>query len=316
MTAKADDKSKLNLAIIECERLKVKVLPPNINKSEIYFRPLPDEHKILFGFSAINGIGNSLASQILEARQNGAFSSLKDLTDRVPMSTSSVITLIKAGAIPSKSKENTIIKWLKLTFQRREYKAVKTLPTHEILVQKYGIDLSAYKVNGKTNKDALLERYNDIRKAEFDAKEEERWQAYKAQCEEKYLQDREYWEFDTLQSFISEPNPFKEAYEILPDIETTPLGMQCIVAGIVSKVQKKKTKMGAQYAYINVYGTTLRECLIWPSAYAKHRELLSKGNQVVLKCTKEETQLVINDAKPYKQWIIDIKKKRKIQMPK
>lgn len=110
------------------------------------------------------------------------------------------------------------------------------------------------------------------------------------ECKEKYFQNREYWEFETLQSFISEPNPFAEAYEWLPDIKNVENGKQCIIAGIVSKVQKKRTKSGSQYAYINIYGTALVECLVWPNVYYIHRELFEKGNQVVLKCTKEDSQ--------------------------
>lgn len=308
MTAKSDDKSKLNLAILECQRLNIEVLPPNINKSDITFRPLPETHQILFGFSAINGIGSSLSNQIIEARSEGKFTSTQDLTARVPMSTAAVITLIKAGAIPCRDKQKAIINYLKSTFQAREYKPVKSLPTHAVLIEKWGLNPSEYKHSGKVDKEALTAKYNALRKAEFDAKEEERWKKFIEENSEKYLQDRQYWEFETLQSFISEPNPFKEAYEILPNIDTVEVGSQCIIAGIVSKVQKKKTKSGSQYAYINIYGTALIECLVWPNVYAKRRDLLEKGNQVVLKCTKEDGQMVINDVKQYQDWIKKIKK--------
>lgn len=313
MTAKADDKSKLNLAIIECDRLGVKVLPPNINKSEITFRPMPEDYKILFGFSAINGIGQSLSSKIIEARREKPFSSIKDLCERVPMSTAAVVTLIKSGAIPCKDKEKAIIKYLKTIFPAREYKPVQTLPTHSVLIEKYGIDIDKYKDGKKVNKELLLDEYNRIKKEDFNRSEKERWQRYVDDCSSKYLQDREFWEFETLQSFISEVNPFSEAYTILPDIEETPVGMPCIVVGIVSKVQKKKTKAGTQYAYINVYGNTLNECIVWPNVYNRHRDLLQKGNQVVLKCRKEETQLVVIEAKEYKQWLISVKKKKWIK---
>ena len=311
MTAKSNDKAKLNLAIIECERLNVKILPPNINLSDINFRPIPEKREILFGFSAINGIGQSLSNDIIANRNNGKFKSLKDFTDRVQISTSSVVTLIKAGAIPCKDKEKCIITYLKSTQNSREQKPVSTLPTHAVLIQKYGIDVDNYRTGKKINKDSLLDEYNSIRKKEFEAKEAERYNDFVTECKEKYFQNREYWEFETLQSFISEPNPFAEAYEWLPDIKNVENGKQCIIAGIVSKVQKKRTKSGSQYAYINIYGTALVECLVWPNVYYIHRELFEKGNQVVLKCTKEDSQQIINDAKPYSKWISDVKKNRK-----
>lgn len=308
MTAKSDDKSKINLAIIECERLGVKVLPPNINYSGLTFRPLPDRRQILFGFSAINGMGESVSRQILDERSNGKFTSLRNFTERVKLPVATVVTLIKSGAIPCKDKQGCIITYLKSTYSKREFKPLTTLPTYAVLIQKYGLDVSNYKQDKKVNKELLLEEYNKVRKREFDEKEKERFSEFVKNCNEKYLQNREYWEFETLQSFISEPNPFREAYELLPDINKTQIGHQCIIAGIVSKVQKKKTKSGSQYAYVNIYGTALIECLVWSNVYSKHRELFSKGNQVVLKCTKEDTQYVVNDAKPYSDWIKIIKK--------
>ena len=64
-----ENKGKLNKYIKDALDNGIKVLPPHINKSELNFTL--HNNKILFGLSAISGIGETTAMPILNERENG-----------------------------------------------------------------------------------------------------------------------------------------------------------------------------------------------------------------------------------------------------
>lgn len=110
-----------------------------------------------------------------------------------------------------------------------------------------GIDLSKYVAEPKGkrlvyNKEALTKEYNRLRKIEFDKNQEIRFQKY-IEENKKYLEDEEFWEFQTLQVFINN-NPFDAAYQYLTDFNDVVDGDKCTIVGIIAKVQKKKDKTG------------------------------------------------------------------------
>ena len=115
-----------------------------------------------------------------------------------------------------------------------------------------------------------------------------------------------------MQFFVSDKNPFEEAYQFLPDFEDVDIGDKCVVVGIISKIQKKKTKKGQQYAYVNLYGTSLLEVTVWPDALKKFGDLIVKGQQVAILCKKDGEENVIADKmKPYDEWLTSIKARQK-----
>ncbi len=92
---------KIAQAVMECRRLNVKVLPPDINKSGTDFT-IEDKTKIRFGLSAIKNVGEAAMKSILEARSKGPFENLEDFCSRVdlgPVNKKTLESLIKAGAM-------------------------------------------------------------------------------------------------------------------------------------------------------------------------------------------------------------------------
>ena len=154
----------------------------------------------------------------------------------------------------------------------------------------------------------MLELYNQKKKILFDKEQDDRYQKYVTECNENYLQDEQYWEFETLEFFVSNENPFEQAYDILPEFDDVLAGDECVIVGIISKIQKKKTKRGEPYAFINIYGTNLIECTVWPDVLKKFQDLIVKGSQVAIYCKKEdEDKVVVNKMKTYQQWLEDTK---------
>ncbi len=106
MSAESDDIEKLAEVTHECERMGIKVLPPDINHSFEKFAVAKDDagaEDIRFGLSAIKNVGAHITSVIIEERRaRGAFSSLADFLQRArdkDLNKKSIESLIKCGAM-------------------------------------------------------------------------------------------------------------------------------------------------------------------------------------------------------------------------
>jgi DNA polymerase-3 subunit alpha len=96
---------KVAASVAESRRLGLRVLPPDINRSDIGFTAARDSGAIRFGLAAIKNLGLGAAERILEARgANGGFASLYDFCVGVGpgvVGKDALTSLIKAGAFDS-----------------------------------------------------------------------------------------------------------------------------------------------------------------------------------------------------------------------
>lgn len=308
-----DKAGAINKYILDARYFDVNVMPPNINHSGMNFTV--DKDKVLFGLSAIGGIGESLSKQIIEERENnGIYKSFNDLIQRLSLGKASVIALIKSGAIPCKNKREKLISYLKSEYQPLKFSEVQSLPTYKKLEEDWNINLKKYVIpsSGKRivyDKEALLTEYNRLKKIQFEENQKVRFQKY-IDDNKKYLEDEQFWEFQTLQVFIND-NPFDAAYTFLTPFEDVPDGEKCTLVGIIAKVQKKKDKNGKQFAYINIYSSFgLVEGIVWHSQLKEYEDLVKKGQQVAILCKKDsEEKVIVEKLKPYSKWLEYVRKK-------
>lgn len=308
-----DKAGAINKYILDARYFDVNVMPPNINHSGMNFTVNND--KVLFGLSAIGGIGESLSKQIIEERENnGIYKSFDDLIQRLSLGKASVIALIKSGAIPCKNKREKLISYLKSEYQPLKFSEVQSLPTYKKLEEDWNINLKKYVIpsSGKRivyDKEALLAEYNKLKKIQFEENQKVRFQKY-IDDNKKYLEDEQFWEFQTLQVFIND-NPFDAAYTFLTPFEDVPDGEKCTLVGIIAKVQKKKDKNGKQFAYINIYSSFgLVEGIVWHSQLKEYEDLVKKGQQVAILCKKDsEEKVIVEKLKPYSKWLEYVRKK-------
>lgn len=308
-----DKAGAINKYILDARYFNVDIMPPNINHSGMNFTV--DKDKVLFGLSAIGGIGESLSKQIIEERENnGIYKSFDDLIQRLSLGKASVIALIKSGAIPCKNKREKLISYLKSEYQPLKFSEVQSLPTYKKLEEDWNIDLKKYVIpsSGKRivyDKEALLAEYNRLKKIQFEENQKIRFQKY-IDDNKKYLEDEQFWEFQTLQVFINN-NPFDAAYTFLTPFEDVPDGEKCTLVGIIAKVQKKKDKNGKQFAYINIYSSFgLVEGIVWHSQLKEYEDLVKKGQQVAILCKKDsEEKVIVEKLKPYSKWLEYVRKK-------
>ena len=109
LTAESGDTDKIAEAIEECKRMKIPVLRPDINYSDIGFTI--ENGSIRFGLSAIKNIGAAAISSILTFRTS-PFKSLTDFAKRVDLqkvNKKALESLIKAGALDNFGKRAAML---------------------------------------------------------------------------------------------------------------------------------------------------------------------------------------------------------------
>ncbi len=103
LTSVKNNKDNKPLYLNECRRLGIPVLPPDVNESGADFTPRDGE--VLFGLTAVRGVGQGIVDLIVDARTRaGAFESFADFCAKVDGSVLNKRTLenlILAGAFAS-----------------------------------------------------------------------------------------------------------------------------------------------------------------------------------------------------------------------
>lgn len=101
MTSALSDNKRVTFFMEECRRMKIPVLPPSVNESEIKFS-VNAKGEIRFGMGAIIGMGEAASNAIIcERNNNGPFKSVFDLLERIDIKTinrKNMEVLAKSGA--------------------------------------------------------------------------------------------------------------------------------------------------------------------------------------------------------------------------
>ncbi|MGR5079894.1 DNA polymerase III subunit alpha [Photobacterium swingsii] len=102
MTADMDNTDKVIGLVDECLRMKLKLLPPDVNKG-LYRFNVDDNGAIVYGIGAVKGVGEGPIDNIIEARNKGGhFKDLFDFCARIDtkkVNKRVLEKLIKAGAM-------------------------------------------------------------------------------------------------------------------------------------------------------------------------------------------------------------------------
>lgn len=105
LTSETGNTIKVVKYINECREMQIRVLPPDVNHSDLNFTPAGDS--IRFGLGAVKNVGaNAVEAIVSGRREHGAFVSMFKLCEQVDMSAVNrrvLESLIKAGAMDSLS---------------------------------------------------------------------------------------------------------------------------------------------------------------------------------------------------------------------
>ncbi|MFF0253885.1 DNA polymerase III subunit alpha [Micromonospora zamorensis] len=103
LTSVGDDKDKMALYLAECRRMRIQVLPPDVNTSAGPFTPVGKD--IRFGLAAVRNVGANVVASIMRCRgEKGDYTDFYDFlskVDAVVCNKKTIESLIKAGAFDS-----------------------------------------------------------------------------------------------------------------------------------------------------------------------------------------------------------------------
>lgn len=296
MTAESDDTEKVASAILECKRLGIVVLPPDINKSGIGFsiedlKSLSEEDLsrsmtisrtkksagIRFGLSAIKNVGESAIESILKAREDGSFVSLLDLTGRVDtrlVNRKTLESLIKAGAMDNLGTRASLLLILDQALQE----------SHKIAKNKLSGQVSLF------GSDEMVDTTLHLANAQT------------MQVEELPLEQLLMFEKDLLGFYVHEPpfigklqNLSKFVTYQISDLTEELVDERLTLGGVISKIKKVVTKRSAQeMAFVTVSDTVSEiDVVVFPKLFEEAKGFLDKDAVVLMegKLDKREEEL-------------------------
>ncbi len=270
---------KIAQAVAECKRLKVEVLPPDINKSGDEFE-IEDKIKIRFGLSAIKNVGTAAIGNILENRANGKFVSFEDFCTRVDLSTinkKTMESLIKAGAMDAFGKRAKLL----ITFPDIVDSSTKK------------------KKQGKLGQASLfgddenIATYHKTPELDFEDFTPDEKLAFEKEFLGLYLTAH-----PQLDNLMKIKNIITHEIELLEDEKEQTL---VTVGGIVETVRRIFTKKsGKEMAFVtlaNENGITL-ECVVFPKIFDIYKNFLVKESVIIIEGKidlKNEKPVIIVD---------------------
>lgn len=253
---------KIAQAVAECKRLKITILPPDINKSESDFT-IEDNENIRFGLSAIKNVGFAAIQTIVEGRKNGPFKSFEDFCLRVNLSAvnkKTIESLIKAGAMDS--------------FGKRANLLIETPQVIENMHKK--------KKQEKEGQASLFGQTDDSKPKKSEAIDVEDFTLAEKLSFEKeflgfYLTSHPYMdELLNLRSIITHEIDFLEE-------ETE--GKKVTIGGIIENTRKIFTKKtGSEMAFITIGNEKgiVVECVIFPKVFEQYKNLLTRDTVIII----------------------------------
>ena len=103
MTSEINDSDRIYILLEECRRMKIPVLPPDVNESNVDFSVI--DKKVRFGLQAVKNVGGGPAKALADERAaNGKYTDLADLVSRVAIRSINrrvLESMIAAGACDS-----------------------------------------------------------------------------------------------------------------------------------------------------------------------------------------------------------------------
>jgi DNA polymerase-3 subunit alpha len=253
----------------ECKRNGVKILPPDINKSETGFTV--DGGNIRFGLAGVSFVGPVFVNHILDERKiHGDFSSFRDFCERMSgndLNKRTCASLIKAGAFDSLGVSRNVIlaNYEKIidaeVSKKRDGVSGQIGLFDNILDENYG-----------ENSDGIKELTDD----DIAAMEKETIGMYiSGHPLDKYA--------GVMKKFAS--TTIAEIYEsIKTDENRAPNAIYTVtIFGIVTKIKTKLTKNGGVMATLSIEDLTGGiDVLVFPSQLKNLDKRLSDGDVVII----------------------------------
>ncbi len=253
LTSVKDDKDKMAIYLNECRRMKIQVLPPDVNESLSSFTPVGTD--IRFGLTAVRNVGHNVVGGIVEAREEkGRYADFNDFMDKVPALVCNkrvIESLVKAGA-----------------FDEMKHRRRALVAIHESAVDQY-VDI---KRNEAIGQDSLFGGLDDALGGSFGISvtvpEIDEWDKMTLLGHERemlglYVSDHPLL---GLEHVLSQGTDATIGQLLLDD--ERPDNSSVTISGLVTSVQRKITKKGDSWAIVTVEDLDGGiDVMMWPSVY-------------------------------------------------
>jgi DNA polymerase-3 subunit alpha len=279
---------KISVAVDECRRLGIRVLPPDINHSEIDFSIEKQEDGtqcIRFGLEAIKNVGAGAVMPIIEERKsNGDYKSIEDLCRRVDIGSLNkrvMESLIKAGAMDSLGERGTLLGNIGTIMAAAQREQQMKSSGQSTMFDLWGDTVNVPMPSLE------LESVNVSRKEILD------------------------WEKELLGVYLSE-HPFSPFAEkamaenttLCGQVDEEMDGQTVMAAGMVSSVHQLTTKDGQPFASVTLEDLNGKlDVMVWARVYGSTRELWEEGAILLVdgkvKIRADRPQLVCEHVRIY-----------------
>ncbi len=286
MSSEMHDSARLQVLLEEARRMKIGILPPDVNRSEWKFTI--EDGRIRLGLGAVRNVGQGAVEALLAARAGGeAFAGLHDLAMRLPagaFNRRQLESLVGAGACDSLGAPREAL-----------YAAAAMALDH-------AASLHREKASGQSSLFGGDETSIAVSAPPLPAVPA--WSTRERSAKEK----------ESLGFYLSE-HPLAEIRAEIERIATHPIaqaleagdGADVRVVGIVSEVKQLTTKAGKLMARVMLEDLSGRaECTVFPEAYEQSRALL-QADAVVIASGRIEVReergasLLLSEVRPFEQ---------------
>ena len=280
MTSEITNTDRIYQLLEECRRMKIEVLPPDINESKVNFSVVGD--RIRFGLLAVKNVGEGPATAIEQEQPNGNFTDLADFVSRVPLKAlnrRTLESLINAGACDSLEGNRA-----------QKFQLVEAM-------LEFG-----HKVAEKQNShDLFADSGGTIERIAPQLPQIEEWSnSHKLASEKEML------------GFYVSGHPLDKYRDTLSCFTTCQLGnlsqvtdgMEVTVGGIISVVKTMLDKKGNMMAFATLEDYTgSTELIIFSSCYETSKEFIAEEKMVLMVgrvSTREgeAAKVIVNEALP------------------
>lgn len=265
---------KVALAVEECRRTGITVLPPDINKSDVGFtiEKIEEKEVIRFGLSAIKNVGTAAIENILASRQKGGkLKSLVDFCLRVDLqkvNRKTLESLIKAGAMDAFGRRAAMLSSSGKVMAETHKEQKRASAGQTTFFPGIGGD------NGDPNDKPELPEIEELTQAELLA-----------------------FEKDFLGFYLTD-HPLASVLAYFEELVSCPLGevgehlgQTITIGGIITQVRKITTRKDNQeMAFVSLEDRTGRlEVVVFPRLYQETKNVWLK-DQAVLISGRAETK--------------------------
>lgn len=252
-----DETPKMVKYIRSAEKSGIKILPPDINKSQTNFSVEGDQ--IRFGFLGIKGVGENPSKHIIEVRKEGDFKTLSDFLRRINpgiVNKKTIEALIKSGTFDgfNLSRKKLLDNIEKIMIYSQKYQEIKESGQILLFVEDINLD-ETEEFDGQK----ILTYEKEVLGFYFSGHPMAGWEELVQRFCEANISELESWE-----------------------------GREVRVAGVVSEIQQRVAKSGQNinksYVIFNLEDTESQiRVVAFPAVYDKYGNYIEDNSVVLIK---------------------------------